>query len=259
MILLKESALSNLENLLRSCRRAVLLFSSGLDSTLLLAAGAVALGSRLTALTFTGPHTAPGELAAAWHLSRRLRITHLIQEVNPLALPDFRQNTPERCYACKKAVIQKGWQVARVLGADALWDGTNLDDLADFRPGLKAARELGIRSPLLEAGLGKAEIREMSRRLGLSWERPSQSCLATRFPYGTELTKEALARVGRAEAWLKARGFSHVRLRVRGDAVRLELKEEEWPRFLDPRVRQPFLALLARLGWHDFQLSNSDS
>jgi len=257
--LLKKSALSDLENLLRSCRRAVLLFSGGLDSTLLLAVGAAALGPRLTALTFTGPHTVPGELAAAWNLSRRLRVKHLLQEIDPLALPDFRKNTPERCYACKKAVIQKGWEVAEALGADALWDGTNRDDLSDFRPGLRAARELEIRSPLLEVGLGKAEIRKMSRKLGLPWEKPSQSCLATRFPYDTELTREALARVGRAEAWLRARGFSHVRLRVRGDAVRLELKEEEWPRFLDPTVRQPFLALLARLGWYDFELSNSDS
>ena len=236
-------------------RRAVLRFSGGLDSTLLLAMGAEALESGLTALTFTGPHTAPGELAAAWQLTQRLGVKHLIQEIDPLRLPDFRNNTRKRCYACKRAVIKRGWEIVRALRADTLWDGTNRDDLGDFRPGLKAARELGVASPLLELGLGKREIRELSRKLGLPWDKPAQSCLATRFPYGTELTREALTRVGRAEAWLKNRGFSHVRLRVRGEHAVLELKMEELARFTAPEVRGPFLALIARLGCHSMELA----
>lgn len=253
------SLLSDLENRVRASRRAVLLFSGGLDSALLLAVGRAVLGSDLIALTLTGPHIAPGEAAAAFRLARQLGVKHLIREIDPLNLPDFRSNTPARCYVCKKAVIEQGWTAARRLGADALWDGTNLDDLGDFRPGLKAARELGVASPLLAAGLGKGEIRALSRRLGLPWDRPPQSCLATRFPYDTELTAENLARVGRAEAWLRARGFDHVRLRVRGETVRLELKEQDWSRFLDPTVRQPFLVLLARQGWYGFELSNRNS
>ncbi|MDP2046382.1 MAG: TIGR00268 family protein, partial [Deltaproteobacteria bacterium] len=135
-----------------------------------------------------------------------------------------------------------------------LWDGTNLDDLADFRPGLVALREQGVESPLLAARLGKAAIRALSRGLGLDDTRPSQSCLATRFPYDTELTREGLARVGRAEAWLRRRGFSRVRLRVQGGQTRLELAPCEWSAFLAPRVRGPFSAYLAALGFEGLSL-----
>jgi pyridinium-3,5-biscarboxylic acid mononucleotide sulfurtransferase len=233
----------------------VLLFSGGLDSSLLLAAAARALGPGLTALTFTGPHLPPGELAGAWALARRLEVLHLVRPCDPLALPDFRQNTRRRCYACKRAIIEQAWQVARTLGADTLWDGTNLDDLDDDRPGLQAARELGVGSPLLEAGWGKAAIRRGSRQLGLAWEKSAQSCLATRFPYDTTLTREALERVGQAEAWLRRRGFTRVRLRSRGETARLELQPEEWRRFLDPEVRRAFTAHLTRLGWRRLELA----
>ena len=227
----------------------MLLFSGGLDSSLLLAAAAPVLGPGLTALTFTGPHTVPGELAAAFALARRLRVRHLVRETNPLVLPDFQNNTRHRCYACKKAIIEQALMMAAALGLGEIWDGTNLDDLADFRPGLQAARELGVQSPLLGAGLGKAAIRDLSRKLGLPWDRPPQSCLATRFPYNTPLTRDALARVGRAESWLRRRGFTYVRLRIRGDRARLELFPREWPAFLAPEVRRPFTALAAQLGW----------
>jgi len=227
----------------------LLLFSGGLDSSLLLAAAAPVLGPGLTALTFTGPHTVPGELAAAFALARRLGVRHLIRETNPLVLPDFQNNTRQRCYACKKAIIKQALMMAAALGLGEIWDGTNLDDLADFRPGLQAARELGVQSPLLGAGLGKAAIRDLSRKLGLPWDRPPQSCLATRFPYNTPLTRDALARVGRAESWLRRRGFTYVRLRIRGDRARLELFPREWPAFLAPEVRRPFTALAAQLGW----------
>jgi uncharacterized protein len=250
-----DAAINNLENCLRRWRRAVLLFSGGLDSGLLLAAAARSLGSGLTAITLVGPQLPPGELAAAYALGRRLKVRHLIRQFDPLTLPQFRQNTPERCYACKRAVIEQGLQVAAAAGAQVLWDGTNLDDLADFRPGLRAARELGVVSPLLAAGLGKAAIRRLSRALGLPWHKSPQSCLATRFPYGTALTGEALARVGQGEAWLRRRGFSHVRLRLQADGgVRLELAPAEWQAFLSPQVRGPFSALTARLGYGPLSL-----
>jgi uncharacterized protein len=138
-----------------------------------------------------------------------------------------------------------------------LWDGTNVDDLADFRPGFRALRELGVESPLLAAHLGKAAIRALSRSLSLDAERPSQSCLATRFPYDTELTREDLARVGRAEAWLRRRGFSRVRLRVQGDRARLELAPEQWPAFLAPVVRRRFTAFLLGLGFEELSLEGT--
>ena len=145
--------------------------------------------------------------------------------------------------------MEQARKIAHGLGISEIWDGTNVDDLADFRPGLKAARELGVQNPLLAAGLGKAAIRDLSRKLGLPGDRPPQSCLATRFPYDTPLSREALARVGRAESWLRRRGFTQVRLRIRGDQARLELLHEEWPLFLAPEVRRPFTALAAQLGW----------
>jgi uncharacterized protein len=252
-----DKVINPLDEYLRRHRRAALLFSGGLDSSLLLAAAAKALGPGLTAITFTGPHTAPGELAAAWALTRRLRVNHVVQEINPLSLPEFRFNRLERCYACKKAVITRAWEIAAARGHAVLWDGTNVDDLADFRPGFRALRELGVESPLLAAQLNKAAIRARSRALGLDAARPSQSCLATRFPYDTELTGENLARVGRGEAWLRRRGFSRVRLRVQGDRARLELPPEEWPAFLAPGVRGPFTAFVMSLGFTGLSLGET--
>lgn len=235
-----------------------MLFSGGVDSSFLLAAAARVLGPGVTAITFTGPHTAPGELAAAWALARRLRVRHLVRAFDPLSLPAFRHNTRERCYACKQAIITQAREIATASGTQVLWDGTNLDDLAEFRPGMKALREQGVESPLLLAGLGKAAIRTLSRHQGLDGSRPSQSCLATRFPYDTELIADDLARVGRGEAWLKRRGFSRVRLRVHGDKARLELAPEEWPAFLVPEVRRSFTAFVLSLGFSDLSLNGID-
>jgi uncharacterized protein len=240
---------------LRRWRRVVLLFSGGLDSSLLLALGQQALGEGLTALTFIGPQTAPGEVGAAWHLARKFRVRHVLAEFDPFTLPNFRENTPQRCYVCKQAMLAQAGEVAAALQSEVIWDGTNTDDLQDFRPGLQAAREAGVESPLLTAGLGKTEIKELSRRLGLSGDKAPQSCLATRFPYNTTLSKEALARVGRAEAWLRARGFSHVRLRVRGQQARLELRPEEWPVFFAWGLRGPFRGFLNSLGFEGLELA----
>jgi pyridinium-3,5-biscarboxylic acid mononucleotide sulfurtransferase len=239
---------------LRQWRRALLLFSGGLDSSLLLALGRVALGEGLTAFTVIGPQTAPGEVATAWRLAKKCRVSHYLAEFDPLTLPDFRENIRRRCYVCKQAMLAQAQQLADALNAEAIWDGTNADDLGDFRPGLQAAREAGVESPLLNAGLGKKDIRELSQKLGLPADKPAQSCLATRFPYNTTLSREDLARVGRAEAWLKTRGFSHVRLRVQGWNVRLELWPEEWPIFFTQSLRGPFLGLLNSLGFEDLEL-----
>ncbi|MGB8993483.1 MAG: ATP-dependent sacrificial sulfur transferase LarE [Desulfobaccales bacterium] len=244
-----DNAFKALDKFLTRSPRAALLFSGGLDSSLLLAVAAKVLGPGLTAITFTGPHIVPGELAAAWALARRLRVRHVVRHFDPLSLPAFRHNRPERCYVCKRAIITQARQIAAARGLKVLWDGTNVDDLAEFRPGLRALRELGVESPLLLAGLGKAAIRVRSRDLGLDGARPSQSCLATRFPYHAALTRQDLARVGQGEAWLRRRGFTRVRLRVAGDRARLELPLEEWPAFLAPEVRGPFTACLAGLGF----------
>jgi len=233
------------------------LFSGGLDSSFLLAAAAKVLGPGVTAITFTGPHTAPGELAPAWALARRLQVRHVVRAFDPLSLPEFRYNTLKRCYACKQAIITQAWEIAGACGIPVLWDGTNLDDLADFRPGMRALQELGVESPLLLAGLGKAAIRTLSRDLGLDGSRPSQSCLATRFPYDTELTENDLARIARGETWLKRRGFSRVRLRVHGDLASLGLAMDEWVAFLAPEVRRAFTAFIISLGFSYLSLDEA--
>ena len=250
-----DKLMSHIIPQLRRWRRVVLLFSGGLDSSLLLALGREALGEGLTAFTVIGPQTAPGEAGAAWHLAKEFKVPHYLAEFDPLLLPDFRENTPQRCYVCKQAMLVQARKVADSLRAEAIWDGTNRDDLQDFRPGLQAAREAGVESPLLHAGLGKKEIRELSRSLGLPEEKPPQSCLATRFPYNTTLSREALSRVGRAEAWLRARGFSYVRLRVRGREARLELRMEDWPIFFAQGLRGPFLGFLNSLGFTGLELA----
>jgi uncharacterized protein len=242
---------------MRRWQRVVLLFSGGLDSSVLLALGRQALGEGLTALTYIGPQTVPGEVGAAWHLARKFRVRHLLAEFDPFTLPDFWENTPRRCYACKQAMLAQAQEMVTSLEAEAIWDGTNVDDLQDFRPGLQAAREAGVESPLLAAGLGKTEIKELSRGLGLSGDKAPQSCLATRFPYNTTLSREALARVGRAEAWLRGKGFTHVRLRVRGQQARLELRSEEWPVFFAQGLRGPFLGFLNSLGFEGLELAVS--
>ncbi len=240
---------------LRKWRRVLLLFSGGLDSSLLLALGRQALGEGLTAFTVIGPQTAPGEVAAASQLAKKFQVPHLLASFDPLTLIDFRENTRRRCYVCKQAMLAQARKVAARLQAEAIWDGTNVDDLGDFRPGFQAIQEAGVESPLLSAGLGKQDIRELSKKLGLPADKPSQSCLATRFPYDTTLTRKDLTRVGQAEAWLKARGFSHVRLRVRGREVRLELRPEEWPIFFAQNFRRPLLGLLNSLGFEGLDLA----
>jgi pyridinium-3,5-biscarboxylic acid mononucleotide sulfurtransferase len=250
--------LSRLQNCLRQTESALLLFSGGLDSSLLLAAASPVLGPGLVALTFTGPHTVPGELAAAFRLARHLKVRLLVREFDPLAIEDFRNNSRARCYACKRALILAARDLAVRQGIEMLWDGTNADDLSDFRPGLQALQEQGVASPLLQAGLGKAAIRRLTFALGFPGGRPSQSCLATRFPYGCPLTREALAKVGQAESWLRRRGFSQVRLRVLTDeTVRLELRPEAWPAYLAAGVRGQFNALVRRLGWRRLELDLS--
>jgi pyridinium-3,5-biscarboxylic acid mononucleotide sulfurtransferase len=181
-------------------------------------------------------------------------VPHLVAPFDPLVLPDFRGNRLTRCYVCKQAMLARAQSAAAALKAQAIWDGTNLDDLADYRPGLQAAREAGVVSPWLDLRLGKKDIRELSRELGLPGDKPPQSCLATRFPYNTTLSREDLARVARGEAWLMARGFSRVRLRVRGRLARLELTTGDWPRFLARNTRGPFLGFLNSLGFEGLEL-----
>jgi uncharacterized protein len=239
-----------LARLLKTWRRVVVLFSGGIDSTFLLQAAVEVLGPGVTALTFQGPHCPAEETAAARETARILGVRHLVEQFDPLEVADFRNNTARRCYACKEASYRRGWEIAGELGATALLDGANADDAAGERPGLAAAAALKVRSPLRETGWQKHQIREASRLGGLpGWDRPAQSCLATRFPTDTPLDREKLQKVAQAETWLRRQGFGPVRLRVHGGLVRLELPPEQWALVLEPEVRAALRALVTGLGW----------
>jgi uncharacterized protein len=214
-------------------------FSGGVDSTFLLWAASKVLGpDRVVALTATSPTYPAYEFAESRRLAGAIGVRQLVVESNELEIPGFADNPPRRCYHCKHELFTLCVAKARELRLAAVLDGANLDDLADFRPGRDAARELGIRSPLLEAGLGKAEIRELSRRAGLpTADKQPFACLASRFPYGTRITAARLRQVDQCEAFLREHGFATFRVRYHDDTARIEIAIDELPRLLDPQLR----------------------
>jgi len=213
-------------------------FSGGVDSTFLLKAARDALGDKAWAVTATSPTYPVSEFNEATGLAERIGAPRIVIESNELEIPGFADNPRERCYFCKKELFQLCLEKAAELGLAFVVDGSNTDDLGDFRPGRRAARELGIRSPLLEAGLSKREIRILSRELGLpTWDKQPYACLASRFPYGTEITAERLGRIEQCEEFLKQAGFRTFRVRFHDETARIEVGREEIPRLLDEELR----------------------
>ena len=217
---------------LRGLNGAAVAFSGGVDSSCLVAAAREALGAgRVLALTVVAPYTARWEVAEAEALAARLGVRHLQVEV-PF-LEALRDNPPERCCLCKRELFGRLQSVAAAEGFGPLLDGTHQDDLQDHRPGMQALKELGVRSPFLECGLGKADIRRISRALDLpTADRPPYACLITRLPHGATVTEEALRRIERAERLLMDSGFAAVRVRVHGDLARIEVAPGEQARLL---------------------------
>ncbi|MGE5554492.1 MAG: ATP-dependent sacrificial sulfur transferase LarE [Betaproteobacteria bacterium] len=230
-----EAKLSRAKAILCGLGKVGVSFSGGVDSTLLLKLAVEACGrENVLALTGLSPTLPARELVAARAMAQRLGVEHLEVEVNDLDDPAFRGNPPDRCYHCKRRRLRALRRAAAARGIGQLVEGTNLDDLADYRPGLRASGEAGVRSPLLEAGLGKTEIRELSRQLGLEgWDRPAAACLASRIPYGLEITAARLKQVERAEDFLAGLGFSPVRVRHHGDVARIEVAPGERARLLE--------------------------
>jgi uncharacterized protein len=205
----------------------VVAFSGGVDSGLLCAMGFLALGDRLMAVTVRSPVESLGDNETAIALARQVGFPHRVVDFDDLANPQFVANPPDRCYHCKLARFKAIQQIAAVAGAKFIAEGSNADDADDYRPGARAVAELAIRSPLAEVGLKKAEIRALAQALGLAvWDRPSAPCLATRFPYGTPVTRQGLARVSQGEVFLRERGFQPVRVRHYGETARLEVAPE---------------------------------
>ncbi|MER3437371.1 MAG: ATP-dependent sacrificial sulfur transferase LarE [Chloroflexota bacterium] len=209
-------------------------FSGGVDSTFLLAIAVETLGPRAVAATGLSQTYAAEEMAEAQELARRIGAEHIMVQTMELTDPRYASNTHQRCFFCKTELYSKLADVARERGLRVIIDGTNADDLADFRPGMRAARQWGVRSPLLEVGLTKAEIRELSQEMGLpTWDKPAAACLSSRFQYGDPITVEKLRQVAAAESFLRGLGFRGFRVRHHDAVARLEFPREAIPEVLD--------------------------
>jgi uncharacterized protein len=223
---------------------ALVCFSGGVDSTLLLRVAHDVLGERCVALTAVSITMAASERRAATDLAAAIGARIEVVESHELERPGFAENPTNRCYHCKAELMEIAAPRAQALELGSVLLGTNVDDLGDHRPGLAAADERGARHPLVDAGLTKADVRALSRALGLpTWDKPQLACLSSRFPYGTEITPERLRQVDAFEDGLRALGFRQLRVRYHGAVARLELETAEMPRALDPEVRAAIVTL----------------
>lgn len=225
-------------------------FSGGVDSTFLLAAAHEALGERTAAFTAVSDAIPGREEKEAEEFCRSRRIRRYTVRGNEIESAVYRSNPPDRCYHCKKIIFGKIIDEAAAAGFMTVAEGSNVDDEGDYRPGLKAIQELGVRSPLREAGFTKAEIRSLSKEMGLpTWSKPSYACLATRIPYGEEITAEKLKRIGLAEEFLISLGFEGMRVRAHGNLARIELPAERVPELADETLRKKVTAFLREIGF----------
>jgi pyridinium-3,5-biscarboxylic acid mononucleotide sulfurtransferase len=216
-----------LMDILRDLPSAAIAYSGGVDSALVATAAYIALGDRMGAFTVRSSVEQPGETEAAAELAAQVGFRHWVVDFDDIAQPAFRANPPERCYFCKLERLKALGVLAVQEGLEYMLEGSNADDEGQRRPGRRAVKELGVRSPLAEAGLGKTEIRELTRVLGLPvWNKPSSPCLATRFPYGNPITMDGLQRVAQAEAYLQEVGYRQVRVRDYGNMARIEVAPE---------------------------------
>ena len=240
--------LTRLENILRLLDRVAVAYSGGTDSSLLLKVARDVLGEGAIGITAISPSLAADELVEAEAVARQIGVRHILVESHETADPRYLENTPQRCYFCKDHVYDELVRVAHQQGFTSVVDGTNADDAHDHRPGRQAAREWGVRSPLLEAGLTKSEIRQLAHQLGLpNWDKPAAACLSSRVPYGTTINLEMLAQVEQAERSLRQMGFRQLRVRHYDQMARIEIETQEFPLVL--ARREEILSALKAAGY----------
>ncbi len=248
--MIREQKWDRLRELLREMKPAVLAYSGGVDSSLLLRAASEVMGPQLIAVTAVSETYPQGEIEAAQSFVRSLGVTHRIIHTRELDNEQFAQNPPERCFHCKTELFEKLAALASTEGMPFILDGSNTDDLKDYRPGRRVAETYSVKSPLVEAGIGKADVRRLAKVLNLpQWDKPSLACLSSRIPYGIRITRELLGRIQQAENCLQALGFRQVRVRHYGDTARIELDKKDFSRLLMDDVADRVVAQLIELGY----------
>ena len=246
----QENKLKRLKEIIADYGSLAVGFSGGVDSSFLIAVAHEILGDRLIAVTGVDASIPEREVKEAKAFCEERGIRQILCTVDPLKEESFRNNSPDRCYFCKHGIFTEIKRIASENGIDYVAEGSNMDDLGDYRPGLRAVEELGVKSPLREAGMYKADIRQISNAMGLpTWSKPAYACLASRFVYGEEITEEKLYMIDRAEQFLIEHGFLEERVRMHGNVARIEVPPADIPRLASDEIRTAVYDEFRKLGF----------